>query len=293
MVSAHTERLLKGSLWTLGAQTMTRASQGAWWECDGSAVGGKTKPLRRKKKEDGGFFIMLKSVKYFDMSHTPWCSSSWAFCLSAGKQLTFFAIKSFASPPPGKNLSWGAMACRCSCSAGVLPMDTGDKNSLRKPLQLCGLAGFSFFPPSHPKLGPQETFWLLFFFFVGRFDLFFFLPFLSLLVTMINRCNDQLCQLVFFRCHWLCFTAAALQKIKIIRSWINTSVTYPPLRSKTSVRLKTCCANEGEIISLRLNQEWFVDNLRYIREKSYITNSYTSYKNEHSYFTPKYDIFWT
>lgn len=216
MVSAHTERLLKGSLWTLGAQTMTRASQGAWWECDGSAVGGKTKPLRRKKKEDGGFFIMLKSVKYFDMSHTPWCSSSWAFCLSAGKQLTFFAIKSFASPPPGKNLSWGAMACRCSCSAGVLPMDTGDKNSLRKPLQLCGLAGFSFFPPSHPKLGPQETFWSLFFFFVGRFDLFFFLPFLSLLVTMINRCNDQLCQLVFFRCHWLCFTAAALQK-KLIK----------------------------------------------------------------------------
>lgn len=216
MVSAHTERLLKGSLWTLGAQTMTRASQGAWWECDGSAVGGKTKPLRRKKKEDGGFFIMLKSVKYFDMSHTPWCSSSWAFCLSAGKQLTFFAIKSFASPPSGKNLSWGAMACRCSCSAGVLPMDTGDKNSLRKPLQLCGLAGFSFFPPSHPKLGPQETFWSLFFFFVGRFDLFFFLPFLSLLVTMINRCNDQLCQLVFFRCHWLCFTAAALQK-KLIK----------------------------------------------------------------------------
>lgn len=287
MVSAHTERLLKGSLWTLGAQTMTRASQGAWWECDGSAVGGKTKPLRRKKKEDGGFFIMLKSVKYFDMSHTPWCSSSWAFCLSAGKQLTFFAIKSFASPPPGKNLSWGAMACRCSCSAGVLPMDTGDKNSLRKPLQLCGLAGFSFFPPSHPKLGPQETFWSLFFFFVGRFDLFFFLPFLSLLVTMINRCNDQLCQLVFFRCHWLCFTAAALQK-----KWKEVELTLQSLIHHWGVML-TCCANEGGIISLRLNQEWFVNNLHYISKKSYVINSYTSYKNEHSYFTPKYDIFWT
>lgn len=259
MVSAHTERLLKGSLWTLGAQTMTRASQGAWWECDGSAVGGKTKPLRRKKKEDGGFFIMLKSVKYFDMSHTPWCSSSWAFCLSAGKQLTFFAIKSFASPPPGKNLSWGAMACRCSCSAGVLPMDTGDKNSLRKPLQLCGLAGFSFFPPSHPKLGPQETFWSLFFFLCWTVWSFFSFPFCLcwsrwLTDAMISSVSSSS----------LGITGCVLQLLhckKNKRSWINTSVTYPPLRSKTSVRLKTCCANEGEIISLRLNQEWFVNNL--------------------------------
>lgn len=291
MVSAHTERLLKGSLWTLGAQTMTRASQGAWWECDGSAVGGKTKPLRRKKKEDGGFFIMLKSVKYFDMSHTPWCSSSWAFCLSAGKQLTFFAIKSFASPPSGKNLSWGAMACRCSCSAGVLPMDTGDKNSLRKPLQLCGLAGFSFFPPSHPKLGPQETFWSLFFFFVGRFDLFFFLPFLSLLVTMINRCNDQLCQLVFFRCHWLCFTAAALQK-----KWKEVELTLQSLIHHWGVKL---LSDSRHVVQMKVKLlvcvkiKWFVNNLRYISKKSYVTNSYTSYKNEHSYFTPKYDIFLT
>lgn len=123
MVSAHTERLLKGPLWTRRAQTMTRASQGGligsvtgrWWE-------GKT-----KKKRDGGFFILLKSVKYFDMSHTPWCSSSWAFCLSAGKTIDFLRDQVVRLPASRQNLSWGAMACRCSCSAGVLPMDTGDK----------------------------------------------------------------------------------------------------------------------------------------------------------------------
>lgn len=57
MVSAHTERLRKGPLWTLKAQTMTRGSQGAWRECDRSVVGVKTKhtPSLKEKKESEGF----------------------------------------------------------------------------------------------------------------------------------------------------------------------------------------------------------------------------------------------
>lgn len=127
MVSVHTERLLKGLLWTLRAQTMTRASQGAWWECDGSVVGGKTKPPLLPKKTGRRFFIMVKSVKYFDMSHTPWCSSSWAFCLSAGEQLTFFTIKLFASPPPGKTFHEEPWLAIAAVLLGFFPWTPGIK----------------------------------------------------------------------------------------------------------------------------------------------------------------------
>lgn len=156
MVSAHTERLLRGPLWTLRAKTMTRASQGAWWECDRSVVGGKTKPPPLTKRR---FFIMLKSVKYFDMSHTPWCSSSWVFCLSAGKQLTFFTIKLFASPPPGKTFHEEPWLAAAAVPLGFFPWTLGIKplwgSHFSCVASQVSLLVFFF----HPKLHPQETFW--------------------------------------------------------------------------------------------------------------------------------------
>lgn len=81
------------------------------------------------------------------------------FLLFSGGTIDFLHDQVVRLPASRRNLSWGAMACRCSCSAGVLPMDTGDKNSLRKLLQLCGLAGFSFFPPS--KCWLARKFWVV------------------------------------------------------------------------------------------------------------------------------------
>lgn len=175
MVSAHTERLLKGLLWTLRARTMTRASQGAWWECDGSAVGGKTKTSLLKKK-GRRFFIMLKSVKYFDMSHTPWCSSSWAFCLSEGKQLTFFTIKSFASPPPGETFHEEPWLAVAAVLLGFFPWTPGIKTLWGSHFSCVALqVSLLFFSP-HPKLGSQETFGIFFSLYGcgwNGFDLFF------------------------------------------------------------------------------------------------------------------------
>lgn len=100
MVSAHTERLLKAPLWTFRAQTMTRASEGP----DGSVMGRwwveKQPHHHHQQKKKGGrrFLIMVKSVKYFDMSHTPWCSSSWAFCLSAGGTIDFLHVQVVCLP---------------------------------------------------------------------------------------------------------------------------------------------------------------------------------------------------
>lgn len=171
MVSAHTERLLKGPLWTLRAQTMTRASQGAWWECDGSVVGGKTKPPKRKKGTEVFHNAEVCQIFWY-VSHTM-VQLLLGFLPFSGKTIDFLHDQVVRLPASRQNLSWGAMTCRCSCSAGVLPMDTGDKNSLRKPLQLCGLAGFSFFFFSHPKLGSQETFGSFFLCWTG-FDFSFF-----------------------------------------------------------------------------------------------------------------------
>lgn len=169
MVSAHTERLLKGPLWTLRAQTMTRGSQGAWWECDRSVVGGKT-----KKRGGRRFFIMLKSVKYFDMSHTPWCSSSWAFCLSAGKQLTFFTIKSFASPPPGKTFHEEPWLAVAAVLLGFFPWTPGIKTLWGRHFSCVALQVSLFFPLSSKTWLTRNFFSLLGCSWMGLIFFFFF-----------------------------------------------------------------------------------------------------------------------
>lgn len=95
------------------------------------------------------------------------------FAFQQEKQLTFFAIKSFASPPPGKTFHEEPWLAVAAVPLGFFPWTPGIKNPLREPLQLCGLAGFSF-------LGSQETFWSFFLFFsllgcgLTWFDLFAF-----------------------------------------------------------------------------------------------------------------------
>lgn len=101
---------------------------------------------------------MLKSVKYFDMSHAPWCSSSWDFCFSDWGTIDFLHCHVVCLPASRQKLSWGAMARRCSCSSWVLPMDTRAEKSLRKLL-----AGFLICILSS-SFGSWETFFSFLFF---------------------------------------------------------------------------------------------------------------------------------
>ena len=88
MVLLHSDFILKEQLWTHSGWTMTWASQGP----DVTI----TVSIEEKRR----VFIMLKSVKYFDMSHTPWCCSSCAFPFWSGT--IDFLLDQVASLPASK-----------------------------------------------------------------------------------------------------------------------------------------------------------------------------------------------
>lgn len=138
---------------------------------------------------------MLKSVKYFDMSHTPWCSSSsWAFCVSAGEQLTFFTFKSSASPPPGKSFHEEPWLAVAAVPLGFFPWTPWIKTLWGSHFSCVALqVSLSFFfPASHPKLGSKETLGCCFF--VGpelALTRPFFFPLLFVLWWYFKQHNDK------------------------------------------------------------------------------------------------------
>lgn len=143
MVSVHTERLPKARFELWGP----RQWHGPVREPDGSVTGRwwvEKQNLGSATKKGMTLFHNAEVCQIFwYVPRTMVQRLLGLFPFSRGT-IDFLHDQVVRLPASRQKLSWGAMTCQCSCSAGVLPMDTGDKNPLRNPLQLCGLAGFSF-----------------------------------------------------------------------------------------------------------------------------------------------------